>query len=65
MRHWLWKEMCMFGEKNCRVTIIKKIDMQVEICMLDCLRNNDIYYCGLRLKVNVGSVLESELGQKC
>ena len=25
----------------------KKIDVRVEIGMRDCLRNNDIYYCGL------------------
>ena len=37
----------MLGEKNCRVTIIKKIDVRVEFGMCDCLRNNDIYYCGL------------------
>ena len=29
------------------MNIIKKIDVQVEIGMRDCLRNNDIYYGGL------------------
>ena len=32
----------MLREKNCRVTIIKKIDVWVEIGMRDCLRNNGI-----------------------
>ena len=30
-------------KKKCRVTIIKKIDVRVEIGMRDCLWNDDIY----------------------
>ena len=37
--------------RNCDVTIIK--NMLVEIGMLNCLRNNDIYYYGLRFYVLV------------
>ena len=32
----------MLGDKNCHMAI------RVEIGMRDCLRNNDIYYGGLR-----------------
>ena len=39
----------MLRGKNCHVAIIKKIDMRVEIGMRDCLRNNDIYYGGVKI----------------
>ena len=50
-----YKGKCTFSRKkikNCHVTIIIKTVVQLEIGMYNCLRNNDIYYCGLSVYIH-------------